>query len=87
LLAMGALALFLRKWQPKRIFLLNGQAPTVRKYPVKEVILSWSPFYLLTGFVLIWSLPVFKSLFQPGNLLSPFVFTFNAPGTPIVLSI
>ncbi|WP_442893590.1 L-lactate permease [Bacillus sp. 2205SS5-2] len=46
----------------------------------KEIISAWSPFYILTGFIIVWSLPFFKGLFTLGGplnsttLLFPIIF-------------
>ncbi|MCE4956470.1 L-lactate permease [Macrococcoides caseolyticum] len=81
LIAMGALALFCQKWQPKNIFRLTDEKVTLTKHPLKEIVLAWSPFYLLTGFVLVWSMPVFKALFLPGGMLEKAVLQYQMPGT------
>lgn len=87
LLAMGLLALFLQKWQPKHIFLLNGREMKTEKHSAGEVIKAWSPFYLLTIFVLIWSLPVFKGLFAEEGMLAQSVLKFVIPGSSIGMSV
>lgn len=87
LLAMGSLALFLQKWQPKRIFLLNGRKTEIEKHSMSEVIKAWSPFYLLTLFVLLWSLPVFKGLFAEGGMMAASVLRFVIPGSSINMNV
>lgn len=87
LLAMGSLALFLQKWQPKRIFLLNGIKMEIEKHSMSEVIKAWSPFYLLTLFVLLWSLPVFKGLFAEGGMMAASVLRFVIPGSSINMNV
>ncbi len=87
LLAMGVLALFLKKWKPKHIFLLNDQDVKVEKHTVGDVIKAWSPFYLLSFFVLIWSLPVFKKFFIKGEVLAFTKLTFGIPGSTLSSSI
>ncbi|WP_077616844.1 L-lactate permease [Caenibacillus caldisaponilyticus] len=87
LLAMGLLALFLRKWQPRHIFLLNGQTVKTEKHTIGEVIKAWLPFYLLSIFVLVWSLPAFKNLFIPGGALDFTVLNFKIPGSSLISSI
>ncbi|KQL42135.1 L-lactate permease [Bacillus sp. FJAT-25509] len=87
LLTMGVLALFLKKWQPKNIFLLNGKEFKIESYSMADVIKAWSPFYLLTIFVLIWSLKSFKGLFAVGGALSSTVLKFVVPGSTINVSI
>lgn len=71
LLSMVGLALFLRKWQPKTIHREDQEEPAqeVETYSVKEVIKAWSPFYILTATITLWSLPAFKGLFAEGGLL------------------
>ncbi|WP_414055687.1 L-lactate permease [Macrococcus equi] len=81
LLAMAALAIFCSKWQPKHIFRLSDEKVDITHHPIKEIALAWSPFYFLTGFVLIWSLPAFKALFLPGGALEKSVLLFQMPGT------
>jgi lactate permease len=87
LLAMGLLALFLKKWQPKQIFLLNGKECEFEKHSMGDMIKAWSPFYLLTIFVLIWSFPAFKGLFTEGAILGFSVLKFIIPGSAINVSI
>ncbi|AJS60649.1 L-lactate permease [Paenibacillus sp. IHBB 10380] len=87
LLALGTLALFLRKWQPKHIFLLNDQAVKLEKHTVGNIIKAWSPFYLLSIFVLIWSLPAFKGLFTAGEALDFTTLTFKMPGSTLTSKI
>ena len=68
LVAMAALAGFMQVWKPRRIYREAGaQTSAAHSGPVKDVLLAWSPFYLLTGAILLWSLPVFKALFAPGG--------------------
>ena len=83
LATMGALALFSRKFQPKHIFRIQKDAepPAIQKLTVKEVLYAWSPFYILTVFVMIWSMPFFKKLFLPGGALSFLTAAIPLPGT------
>ncbi|AJY74823.1 L-lactate permease [Paenibacillus beijingensis] len=84
--AMGSLALFLRKWQPKRIFVERGNgeaadnpadaavaavaaAAEEPRYGFKAIVSAWSPFYILTAVITVWSLPAFKALFAKGGAL------------------
>ncbi|WP_224925934.1 L-lactate permease [Bacillus pumilus] len=72
LASMGILALFLRKWQPKHIYREEG-APAVEQkqtYRGVEVLKAWSPFYILTAVITVWSLPAFKALFAVGGPLN-----------------
>ena len=71
LAAMAGLAAFMQFWRPKRIYREEGSlAGTTRRYQLKDVLLAWSPFYILTAAILLWSLPAFKALFAAGGALS-----------------
>lgn len=87
LLSLGILALFLRRWQPKRIFLLSDHQVKMEKHSAGDIIKAWSPFYLLSILVLIWSLPPFKSLFAEGGALDFTKLTFAIPGSTLSSSI
>lgn len=72
LASMGMLALFLRKWQPTHIYREEG-APAIEQkqtYSGIEVLKAWSPFYILTSVITVWSLPAFKALFAEGGPLN-----------------
>lgn len=81
LLAMGALALLCNKWQPKNVFRLDDSETVLTKHSSIEIVKAWSPFYILTGFVLIWSSPMFKGLFTPNGPLNGLIAKFEFPGT------
>ena len=70
LAAMGSLAAFMQVWRPRRIY-REAQAPPVssQRWSLKQVLLAWSPFYILTATILIWSLPAFKALFAADGAL------------------
>ncbi|WP_040263575.1 lactate permease LctP family transporter [Pseudomonas massiliensis] len=71
LAAMGALAGFMQLWRPKRIYReADTTSGPARQYTLGEVLHAWSPFYILTGAILLWSLPAFKALFVPGGALA-----------------
>jgi lactate permease len=71
LITMAGLGLFMQFWRPKRIY-REGDAPpsAAGSESLKDVLLAWSPFYFLTGVILVWSLPAFKALFAPGGWLA-----------------
>ncbi|MGJ7542325.1 L-lactate permease [Variovorax sp. LT1R16] len=70
LVSMAGLAGFMQVWRPKRIYReANAQPATARSGSLKDVLLAWSPFYILTGVILVWSLPAFKALFATGGML------------------
>lgn len=79
--SMGALALFLQRWQPKNTYREKG-APEVidpTKYSLPAIIKAWSPFYILTAVITVWSLPAFKALFIEGGLLNKTTLLIEAP--------
>ncbi len=75
------LPLFLRLWQPKRIFRFDESeaAPKedVPHYSMGEIIKAWSPFIILTIFVMVWSIAPFKKLFAKGGALESWVLSFD----------
>ncbi|MFS0715130.1 L-lactate permease [Microbacterium sp. 2P01SA-2] len=81
LAAMIALFLLGRVWQPRRIHREVG-APDPEPYQagLRQVVAAWSPFYILTAVILVWSLPVFKNLFAAGGPLSALVVAVPMPG-------
>lgn len=70
LAAMGSLAAFMQVWRPKRIY-REANAPPVssQRWSLREVLMAWSPFYILTATILVWSLPAFKALFAADGVL------------------
>ncbi len=82
LVSMLVLAAFLRKWKPKTIYHEPGVevTGTLKKYTMKEILVAWSPFYLLTGVIAIWSLPAFKNLFADGGALDFTTIALKIPG-------
>lgn len=81
LAGMGALALFMRVWKPKRIYREDGApAAAPARWTLRQVIAAWSPFYLLTATILLWSLPAFKALFAADGALAATVLKWSVPG-------
>jgi L-lactate transport len=90
LVSLICLALFLKVWQPKRIFRFDDKnAPAHReaaaaveavRYTGGQIFKAWSPFVVLTIMVTIWSLPVFKKLFDKAGPLKGLVFQYKVPG-------
>ncbi|MFF2632330.1 L-lactate permease [Microbacterium sp. NPDC058021] len=79
--AMVALFVLGLVWQPKRTFREDdAPAPEPARHTVREIAVAWSPFYILTVIVLIWSLPAFKSLFAADGALSGAVVKVPIPG-------
>jgi lactate permease len=74
LATMAGLAAFMQVWRPKRIYREAVAQPTsAQKWSLREVLLAWSPFYILTGVILVWSLPAFKALFAVDGVLGDMV--------------
>jgi L-lactate permease len=86
LVSLVCLTLFLKRWQPKRIFRfddINAQAadPAVapKRYTAGQIVKAWSPFLFLTATVTLWSIPPFKALFAKGGALADWVFNLPVP--------
>ncbi|WP_426762408.1 L-lactate permease [Hafnia paralvei] len=86
LVSLVCLTLFLRVWQPKRIFRFNDVGASItdqtlarQNYTLKQVIRAWMPFIFLTATVTIWSIPPFKALFAKGGALQDWGFNFSVP--------
>ena len=80
LASMGTLALFMQFWQPKQIYREDSAPPISSiRWSFTEVIKAWSPFYILTATILIWSLPQFKSLFAADGILAATVLKLQIP--------
>lgn len=91
-----ATTIFLKFWQPKRIFRTDGSAEISEhpKHHICKVIVAWAPFILLIIMIVIWTQPWFKNLFKDGGLLafSSFKFEFSSLSeqimqTPPVVSV
>lgn len=81
LATMVAIFVFGRVWQPKHIFREDGgTAPAPTRYSLGQIVAAWSPFYILTAFVAVWSIPAFKALFAPDGALAATVLMFPMPG-------
>lgn len=70
-----------RAWQPRRIYREDGgTAPDIVGQSFRDVVVAWSPFYILTGVIFLWSIPWFKALFAPGGALAGLVLNVPIPG-------
>jgi lactate permease len=59
----------------------GGEVPEVtEKHSFGDVVVAWSPFYILTAVIFVWSIPWFKGLFLPGGALEALVFRMPIPG-------
>ena len=83
LVSLGALALFLKFWQPKEIWSFAGgassgvaSAPHGSRYSIGEIFRAWSPFLLVTVMMTIWGQPAFKTW------LAGTGWFFNVPSWP-----
>ncbi len=70
--AIVAIVLLLRWWQPKERWPLGGVAGAVTGLPAagnprpalpdrRRIVMAWLPWAILTGFILLWGTPQFKS--------------------------
>lgn len=63
-----SLILLLKFWKPKNIWRFpNEPAPTINvdiKYTTGEIIRAWSPFILLTLFIIAWGMKPIKDVFN-----------------------
>lgn len=87
LASLISLTLFLRIWQPVRIFRFSetesphaGQPVKRQKYTTGQVVRAWMPFLFLTATVTVWSIPPFKALFAKGGALAESVLSLPVPG-------
>ncbi|TDS73877.1 L-lactate permease [Comamonas sp. JUb58] len=92
IVSLIALTLFLKVWQPKRIFRFTPEAgeqgasalpaaPVSSGAPLTAmaVIKAWSPFIILTAMVTVWSIKPFKALFAAGGPLAATVINIPVP--------
>ncbi len=90
IVSLVALTLFLKVWQPRRIFRFDteGAKPgAAAAAPAKAgtaltagaVIKAWSPFIILTAMVTVWSIKPFKALFAAGGPLASTVINIPVP--------
>jgi lactate permease len=81
LLAMVVIFMVGRVWKPSRVYREDGcDAPAPAPQDFGDVVVAWSPFYILTGVIFVWSIPWFKSLFTAEGPLSWLVFKVPIPG-------
>ncbi|UXN06740.1 L-lactate permease [Bartonella sp. HY761] len=75
------LPVFLRFWQPKRIFRFDDAATEneTHHFTVGQIVKAWSPFIILTVFVSLWSIVPFKNLFKSGGTLESWVSQLQVP--------
>lgn len=65
IVSLGAVALFLRVWHPRRTWLLEGEQPEAdtgrTPAPRALVLRAWTPWLILSVLVFIWGLPSVKA--------------------------
>lgn len=68
LVSLFALAIFMKFWQPKNIYLFKGEKDAAQATLTKEesytggqIFKAWSPFIVLTGFISLWGTPTIKT--------------------------
>ncbi|HEV3204379.1 MAG TPA: L-lactate permease, partial [Gemmataceae bacterium] len=71
LVSLGALAIFLRFWQPAQRWSFSEEiagsvSPLQEIYSRRQVIHAWMPWALLSVFVLLWGIPAVKSWLNGG---------------------
>ncbi|CAI1748261.1 TPA: L-lactate permease [Serratia fonticola] len=86
LVSLVCLTLFLRVWQPKRLFRFDiaegavvDQKLVQQHYALGQIIRAWMPFIFLTATVTLWSIPPFKALFAQGGALYDWVLSIPVP--------
>ena len=68
-----ALALFFKVWKPKEVWSYPGElpTPTLRKHKVAAILHAWSPFLLLTLFVILWGVPRIQHVLDKTSISLP----------------
>jgi lactate permease len=71
------LAFFFRKvWRPKESWRYSGEGAALKRPPEErltagKILLAWSPFLLLTGFVVLWGVPSVTKLLDTVSWKQP----------------
>jgi lactate permease len=76
MITLIALALFFKLWQPRKIWRFPGEAKAAAKaqHTAAQVLHAWSPFLLLSAFVVLWGMPPVKRALDRTSI------RFNMPG-------
>lgn len=70
-----------RIWQPTRVYREGeSEVPERVRQDFGDVVVAWSPFYILTGLIFVWSIPWFKALFAADGPLAWLTFAVPIPG-------
>lgn len=92
LVGMAAMAFLLRFWTPRTIYREAG-APALEELRANhqpttfsQVARAWSPFYILSGFILLWSVPAVAQFLAGATVpvTMPFLHQEIARTAPIV---
>lgn len=92
LIGMAAMALLLRVWRPRSIY-REAHAPALEELRANQqpislgkVVQAWSPFYILSGFILLWSVPAVNAFLARASVALPMPFLHQeiARTAPIV---
>jgi L-lactate transport len=84
LITLLVLSYFLRIWKPKQTFRFDYVtnkpkateteiAAATEGYSTGQILLAWSPFLLLTGLIVLWSIPAVK------NFLNQWTYKWSVP--------
>lgn len=89
LLTLLTIVAFSHFWQPKELYREPG-APEIEAHPkaytVGQIASAWSPFYILSAAILVWSIPAFKALFtvaDPKNNIAAGPLSWLVVGVPV----
>ncbi|MEA4836770.1 MAG: lactate permease LctP family transporter [Rhodospirillaceae bacterium] len=79
--SLVSMTLFLKFWQPKRIFRFDGQQPAKdsHHHSPGKIFWAWLPFIILTLVMILWNMPFFKALFAEGGALAWSTIRFSMP--------
>ena len=77
MVTLVALTLFFKVWRPGKIWRFPDEREAAVKkhsFTPRQVLHAWSPFLLLSAFVVLWGMPPVK------KVLDPTTIRFNMPG-------
>ena len=76
-----SMTLFLKFWQPKRIFRFDAGQPAgdAPRHSAGKIFWAWLPFIVLTLVMILWNMPFFKALFAEGGALAWSTIRFSVP--------
>ncbi len=81
IVAIISLISFLRVWQPKKIWRFPDEPEAnmeIKEHSLKEIIVAWTPFIVLTLFIGDWSIPGIEMILNKLTLKIPFIGLNNA---------